>query len=183
MCVPLKEGDLQKDIFKSFLERCSYFRSVAYSKLFSARFSEWSILGTCSILYHLYITTVLLLPRQRNLTFKKLIKINGTARYCETTTHWLPKYRNMLQYSISTDSWQQHTYTQVDQSLLKRWQYLFWSLLERAIKLFSFHPPSLSFFHAWQMLISPTSFQKEWLIWKYSLISLIVPSLFFFSQY
>lgn len=103
--VLLKEGDFQKDIFKNFPERCSYFRSVAYSKLFSARFSEWSILGTCSILYHLYITTVLLLPRQRNLTFEKLIKINSTARYCETTTHWLPKYRNMLQYSISTASW------------------------------------------------------------------------------
>lgn len=44
--------------------------------------------------------------------FKKLVKINSTARYCETTTHWLPKYRNMLQYSISTDSWEQQIHKQ-----------------------------------------------------------------------
>lgn len=39
-CVWCSRKEIYRDIFKNFLERCSYFRSVAYSKLFSARFSE-----------------------------------------------------------------------------------------------------------------------------------------------
>ena len=80
--------------------------------IFSARFSEWSTLRSHRVSCITFMLQLFYCSCQRNLTFKQLIKINSTARYCETTTHWLPKYRNMLQYSISADSWQQHAYTE-----------------------------------------------------------------------
>lgn len=122
--------------------------------IFSARFSEWSILRSCRVSCICYNCSTAALSEELD------FKINSTARYCETTIHWLPKYRNMLQYSISTDSWQQHGYTGSRTKLVKLLTIFLKPLGKGQVDF----PPSLPspFLHpaAWGMFIPPTSLQR-----------------------
>lgn len=68
----------------------------------------------------------------------------------------------------------------VELSFFNCWQFL-WNLLERGKWIFlpRCPPPSPFSFSAQGMFIPPTSLQNEWVIWKSSFISQIVPSLSF----
>lgn len=129
---------------------------------------------TQSILYHLYATTVLLLPCQRNFTFKQLIKIVQLDTVKQPYTGFLNKETCFNTVSALTLDSNMHiqkvelSFSTVDNNFYEAC----WKRASGFSSLSPFPPP-------WAMFIPPTYLQKEWLIWKSSLISHIVPSLSF----
>lgn len=123
--------------------------------------------------YLVSATTVLLLPCQRNLTSKEIVQLDTVKQPYTGFLNTETCFNTVLALTLDNNM----DIQEVEPSLLNCWQF-FWSLLEKGkwIFLLPFPPPFCTLLHEGCLYL--LLLFKEWLIWKPSLISQIVPSPF-----
>lgn len=142
--------------------------------IFSARFSEWSILRSCRVSCICYNCSTAALSEE--LDFQAAYQIVQLDTVKQPYTGFLNTktcFNTVLALTLDNNM----DIQKVEPSLLNCWQFL-WSLLEKGKWIFlpPFPPPFSILLHEGCLYL--LLLFKEWLIWKPSLISQIVPSPF-----